>query len=507
MQKKNEINVISSHFIQKNPSILCKIEQFDEEIQILYKFYKKAGQKHVWTFYETLSTEEQITFLKQLKSFDPLNINQILYDAFILNQNISKHHEILPLPLERCASTLTASDEDLSRWKSIGLEHIFHNQVAVIVLAGGQGTRLGTNDPKGCFDIGLPSHKSLFQLQAERIQCLQVLAQFKYSSTTPVNIPWYIMTSHSTRSFTEKFFHQHNFFGLSQENVIFFNQANLPCLSYDGKILLESKGKIAVSPNGNGGIYQALLDSNILNDMLARKIQHIHCFCVDNCLVRVADPVFIGFSIEKDLDVSTKVVRKLNASEKVGLVVLKDGKPSVIEYSEITNDISEAIDESTNDLKFSAANIVNHYFNIRFLLQISTWESKLPYHIAKKKVSFYDIQSEKTIVPEIPNAIKLEKFIFDVFPQVSLNKFGCLEVARTDEFSALKNSQGSKEDNADTSRRDILAQGKRWVEQAHGIIVGNPFDGIEISPLVSYAGENLEFMQDKHYEVLSIIEK
>ncbi|EMR09903.1 hypothetical protein PNEG_01663 [Pneumocystis murina B123] len=480
------------------------MELMEKEVEIFYKIYQKYGQEHVWEFYETFCKKEREEFLKQIKTICPDTFNKILFKT-IQEEDQKVKGEIKPISLDMLGSTIDASQEELSRWMSIGLENIFHNRVAVILLAGGQATRLGTDGPKGCFDIGLPSHKSLFQLQAERIRRLMTLAQIKYNSSMPVSIPWYIMTSNSNRSATEEFFFKYNFFGL-EKNIIFFNQEDIPCFSYTGKFLLETKSKIAVSPNGNGGIYKALLNSNILDDLMVRKIQHIHCFCVDNCLVRVADPIFIGFSIERDLDVSTKVVRKHKASEKVGLVVLKNGKPSIIEYNEIDTKISEALDESSNLLKFRLANIANHYFNIRFLFKISAYESKLPYHISKKKVPFYDIQSKKTIVPETSNAIKLEKFIFDVFSEVSLNKFGCLEVARFDEFSPLKNSLEIEEDNANTSRRDILSQGRRWVEQAHGILIGNPFYGIEISPLVSYAGENLEFMQGKCYQVLSIIE-
>ncbi|KTW26017.1 hypothetical protein T552_03287 [Pneumocystis carinii B80] len=476
----------------------------EKETEILYKIYEKYGQEHVFEFYETLCEKEREEFLKQIKTICPDSFNRILLKA-IKEKDQKMKGEIEPIDLDMLGSTIEASEEELFRWKSIGLENIFYNRVAIILLAGGQATRLGTNVPKGCFDIGLPSHKSLFQLQAERIRRLIRIAQIKYNSSKPVSIPWYIMTSDLNRSATEEFFSKHNFFGL-EKDIIFFNQEDIPCFSYTGKFILETKSKIAVSPNGNGGIYKALVNSNILNDLIDRKIQHIHCFCVDNCLVRVADPIFIGFSIERDLDVSTKVVRKHKASEKVGLVVLKNGKPSIIEYNEIDTKISETLDESSNLLKFRLGNIANHYFNRRFLSKIIEFESKLPYHISEKKVPFYDNESKKTIIPETQNAIKLEKFIFDVFSEVSLNKFGCLEVARFDEFSPLKNSLEIEEDNANTSKRDILLQGRRWVEQAHGILIGNPFDGIEISPLISYAGENLEFMQGKCYQVLSIIE-
>ena len=233
-------------------------------------------------------------------------------------------------------------------------------------MAGGQGTRLGSSDPKGCFDIDLPSKKSLFQLQAERIYKIQDLAR-KYSGLdTPAAVPWYVMTSGPTRKPTEKFFQEHDYFGLPKENIIIFEQGVLPCISNEGKILMESKSKAAVAPDGNGGIYQALLLSEARTDMRKRGIEHIHAYCVDNCLVKVADPVFLGFAATKDVDIATKVVRKRAAKEPVGLIVQKDEKPDVVEYSEIDKEMAEATD-SGDRLKFRAANIVNHYYSFRFI--------------------------------------------------------------------------------------------------------------------------------------------
>jgi UDP-N-acetylglucosamine/UDP-N-acetylgalactosamine diphosphorylase len=299
------------------------------------------------------------------------------------------------------------------------------------------------------------------------------------------------MTSGPTRGPTEKFFQENNYFGLSQDNVKIFEQGVLPCISNDGKILLETKGKVAVAPDGNGGLYNALVVSGVVDDMRKRGIQHIHAYCVDNCLVRVADPVFIGFSAALNVDIATKVVRKRNATESVGLILSKNGKPDVVEYSEIDKATAEELDPKQSDLlRFRAANIVNHYYSFSFLDSIPQWAHKLPHHIARKKIPSADLQSGETVKPEKPNGIKLEQFVFDVFPFLTLDKFASLEVKREDEFSPLKNAPGTGEDDPDTSKADIMTQGKRWVEAAGAIVVGDKADvGVEVSPLISYVSK------------------
>ena len=224
--------------------------------------------------------------------------------------------------------------------------------------------------------------------------------------------------------------------------------------------------------------------------MRKRGVQHIHAYCVDNCLVKVADPVFIGFATSKDVDIATKVVRKRNAKEPVGLIVLKNGKPDVVEYSEIDKATSEAKDPKQQDLiKFRAANIVNHYYSFRFLETIEQWVHELPHHVARKKIPCIDIESGETIKPEKPNGIKLEQFVFDVFPMLELEKFASLEVKREDEFSPLKNAKGTGEDDPDTSRKDVLAQGTKWAQNAGATVVSegdSSISGVEVSPLISY---------------------
>lgn len=219
-----------------------------------------------------------------------------------------------------------------------------------------------------------------------------------------------------------------------------------------------------------------------------RGIEHIHAYCVDNCLVKVADPIFIGFSASKNVDIATKVVRKRNAKESVGLILQKNGKPDVVEYSEIDDETAEAKDAKNSELlKFRAANIVNHYYSYKFLESIPEWAKKLPHHVARKKIPHVNTETGETVKPEKPNGIKLEQFVFDCFPFLSLDQFACMEVKREDEFSPLKNARGTGEDDPDTSRLDIMTQGKKWLQAAGATVVSeDPKAGIEVSPLISY---------------------
>lgn len=487
-------------------------EPSESDLKELREKYEKADQDHVFAFYDELDVEGKASLFEQLQTFDPDHIN-VLADKAINPPKSSEDKQepsIEPLPESATASLLDSKSEDTEKWYNTGLGLIANNKVAVVLMAGGQGTRLGSSAPKGCFDIGLPSKKSLFQMQAERIWKIQHLARQHSGPDAIAAVPWYVMTSGPTRAPTQKFFEENDYFGLPKENVIIFEQGVLPCISNEGKILMETKSKVAVAPDGNGGIYQALLMSNARTDMRKRGIEHVHAYCVDNCLVKVADPVFVGWAAAKDVDIATKVVRKRSATEPVGLIVLKDGKPDVIEYSEIDQDTREAKElHDSGLLKFRAANIVNHYYSFRFLETIEEWSHKLPHHVAKKKIPFMDTESGKTVKPEKPNGIKLEQFVFDVFPFLELKQFASLEVDRKEEFSPLKNAKGTGEDDPDTSRKDIMQQGSRWVEAAGATVVSEKEDveGVEVSPLISYGGEGLQFLKGREIKSPAVIEK
>ena len=482
----------------------------DQEYNELKEKFDKAGQGQVLDFYDELQPGDKGALYLQLQPIDPEHVNKLADTALHppKEDSESQKPKLEQLPEEATTSTIDSEEDALKKWYDDGLKLISENKVGVVLMAGGQGTRLGSSDPKGCYNIGLPSEKSLFQLQAERILRLQFLAGKHYEKEDVV-VPWYIMTSGPTRKPTETYFEKNKYFGLNRNNVLFFEQGTLPCIDMEGKILLDSKSKVSVAPDGNGGLYQALVSGGIVEDMGKRGIQHIHAYCVDNCLVRVADPTFIGFAAEKKVDIATKVVRKRNAKESVGLILQKNGKPDVVEYSEIDADTAEAKDmKDSSLLKFRAANIVNHYYSYSFLESIPEWAHKLPHHVAKKKIPYVD-KDGKQIKPEKANGIKLEQFVFDCFPFLSMDKFACMEVKREDEFSPLKNAPGTGEDDPGTSKRDILQQGRRFLEGAGATVTSEKEDdsGVEVSPLISYGGEGLEFLKDREIKAPAVIEK
>jgi UDP-N-acetylglucosamine/UDP-N-acetylgalactosamine diphosphorylase len=351
-------------------------------------------------------------------------------------------------------------------------------------MAGGQGTRLGFAHPKGMYDVGLPSHKSLFRIQGERIRKLQELA--KQLTGKDGQITWYIMTSEHTMQPTKAYFKEHDFFGLRDEDIIMFEQGSLPCFDFDGNILLDEKHHISKAPDGNGGLYRALRDKGILADMNRRGVKYLHAHSVDNILIKVADPIFVGYCAKQNADCAAKVVEKSHPNEAVGVVCVVDGKYQVVEYSEITQKTAE-MRNNDGRLTFSAGNICNHLFSADFLNKIgSTYEKELKLHVAQKKIPFVD-NSGKRIQPEKPNGIKIEKFVFDVFEFAE--NFVTVEVPRDEEFSALKNADSAGKDCATTARNDIYNLHKKYIENAGGRVEGVE---IEISPMLSYGGEGLE---------------
>jgi len=317
------------------------------------------------------------------------------------------------------------------------------------------------------------------------------------------------MTSGPTRKPTVAFFEKNHHFGLNPKNIIFFEQGTLPCLTMDGKILLDSKSQVAVAPDGNGGLYAALRapispasgsTHNVINDLESRGIVYVHAYCVDNCLVRVADPVFVGYSISKQADCAAKVVRKIAPTESVGVVAMRGGRFSVIEYSEISREQAEQ--KEGEQLAYRAANIVSHIYTTELLKQVESFEEKMPFHIARKKIPHVDPNSGEHIKPTKPNGMKLEMFVFDVFPFAK--HMMVLEVERKEEFSPLKNAPGTGSDDPQTSRRDLLSQQKRFLERA-GATVESETE-IEVSPLVTYAGEGLSGIKGAKYTRSGIAE-
>uniref|UniRef100_A0A8C1R0L1 UDP-N-acetylglucosamine pyrophosphorylase 1, like 1 n=1 Tax=Cyprinus carpio TaxID=7962 RepID=A0A8C1R0L1_CYPCA len=467
-----------------------------------------AGQSHVLQFWAELSAEESNALLEEISKLQP---EELLEHCRAAAEAASRHSSadgrldarMKPVPPEFIGSVRKSEKEKLQIWGDEGFLQISQDKVAVLLLAGGQGTRLGVPYPKGMYSVWLPSGKTLYQIQAERIQKVQELANVKHG--TRCTIPWYIMTSEFTLEPTEKFFKDNEYFGLCPSNVVMFEQRMIPAVGFDGKIILEKKNKIAMAPDGNGGLYRALVDNKILEDMERRGVEYLHVYCVDNILVKMADPVFIGFCVNKGADCGAKVVDKAYPAEPVGVVCSVDGLYQVIEYSEIRPETAE-LRGPGGELLFSAGNICNHFFTRDFLKDVAEYfESQLKQHVAIKKVPFVDGEGN-LVKPTKPNGIKMEKFVFDVF-QFS-KKFVAFEVLREEEFSPLKNADGAPLDTPTTARRSLLAQHYRWALAAGGNFLDEQDKPIppkhsmsqnedppvicEISPLVSYFGEGLE---------------
>lgn len=370
-----------------------------------------------------------------------------------------------------------------------GLELIAEGSVAVLCLAGGQGTRLGSNGPKGMFNIGLPSGKSLFQLQAERISRIQILAaHVAHHSKHDIThkIPWLILTSPATDAKTREFFQEKSFFKLAPQQVYFVVQDELPCLTEEGKIILNDDFEAAMAPNGNGGLFTALVKSGVLKQLTAQGVAYIDTYCVDNALARVADPHFIGLADLKNADVCGKVVSKSYPHEKVGVFAIRDGRTEVVEYSELDPQEASATDPETGSLKYNWSNISSFCFTPDFIMRAKAdLERSGRYHIARK---------------EIPSAegpvkgIKLESFIFDPLPLA--NNLILMEADRSAHFAPVKNANGSGADTPDSAKDAVLSLHRRWVE-AWGGKVEIPFGGgPEISPTKSYLGESLDYAVD-----------
>ncbi|KAE8751566.1 hypothetical protein FOCC_FOCC001813 [Frankliniella occidentalis] len=451
----------------------------------------KHGQEHLLRFWPQLDDTRREELLRDIQSVDVEEVCAYFARTVrtLEEQQQKLDDRMQPIPPELSGSLQRSSPQELETYRAEGLGLIASGKVGVLLMAGGQGTRLGVDFPKGMYDIGLPSHKPLFQIQAERIRRVEQLAQEATGKKGCVT--WYIMTSGQTMEPTLAFMRKHKYFGLNSANVKLFEQGMLPCFSMDGNIILDSPSRLSKAPDGNGGIYRALRDCGMLDDIEQRGICCLHAHSVDNILVQVADPIFIGYCSLKGAQCGVKVVPKAYPTEAVGVVCSVDGKYQVVEYNEITQATAERRNED-GELTFSAGSICNHYFSSQFLRGfLNDHEKSLPLHIAKKKIPYVD-ENGVQVKPDKPNGIKMEKFVFDVFPFT--DSLVVWEVLRNEEFSPVKNADSAEKDCPRTARQDIINLHISYVEKAGGKILPGP-DGstvCEISPLLSYGGEGLE---------------
>ena len=444
--------------------------------------FDAAGQGHVFRFFDELTPEGQDALVAQAASID-LEELAGLVDTLVLGSggHDAGFEDMTPCPYV----PLPESGGDAAQWeraKVTGEDAIRAGRVAAFTPAGGQGTRLGFDGPKGTFEVTPVAKKSLFQVFAEKI----LAASRRYE----VEIPWFIMTSTGNHDATVAFFEEHDYFGLDAKNVTHFQQGTMPAVDYDGKIMMSGKGEIALSPDGHGGSLRALVRTGSVAELEARGIDCVAFFQVDNPLVRCIHPEFIGFHLEAGSELSNKACLKAYPSEKVGVFVQRNGRSEILEYSDLPDELAEATDDDGN-LLYRAGSIAIHVFSRDLIERVGAGSDpsvKLPFHRADKKVPTIDADGNP-VQPSEPNGVKFEMFGFDAL--AFAENPVVIETSRADEFSPVKNAEGV--DSPESSRQDQLRQFARWARAA-GLDVqtddtGLPAVDFEVSPGFAMSAE------------------
>ncbi len=405
------------------------MKKYEEIKEIL----KKNNQEQLLVCYDKLDTEGKEKLLNQISDIDFKQINT-LYENTKNNKNTNSKDDLIE-PIDYVdESKLT--EEEYNNYKNVGENIIKTKKLAVLTVAGGQGTRLGFKGPKGKYDIGLDTHESLFELICKPLK----EANEKYG----VIIPWYIMTSNENNEETVSFFKENNYFGYPEKEVKFFIQGEIPMISEDGKILVNEEGFVKLAADGHGGVFKSMVRSGVLKDLNARNVDWLVIGPVDNPLINMADPIFLGVTASKNCMAAGKSVVKANPEERVGVFCKRNKKPSVIEYTEISQEMCNLRDKN-GELVFGESNVNCNLFNMKRINEVA--ENELPYHAAHKKADYID-ENGKLVVAEKPNAYKYETFIFDAFE--SMESMAILRVKREEEFAPVKNAEGV--DSPATSR-------------------------------------------------------
>jgi UDP-N-acetylglucosamine/UDP-N-acetylgalactosamine diphosphorylase len=436
--------------------------------------WEQAGQGHVFRFWDELSEAERLSLLEQAREIDLLEIGHLTGSLVQGHAAAVDLSHLDPAP----HIALPEHGGDAAAWagaRLAGEEALRAGRVGAFTVAGGQGTRLGFDGPKGTFPATPVTKKPIFQVFAEKIRA----AELRYRC----RIPWCIMTSHINQEATVSFFEQHRFFGLSPGQVRFFRQGRMPAVDEGGRILLEGKAAIALSPDGHGGSLRALVRSGALDALERDGIDVLSYFQVDNPLVRCVDPAFIGHHLLGGSEMSSKMVPKAHSKEKVGNFCLQDGKLVVIEYSDLPDDLAEKRRED-GSLTFLAGSIGIHLLSTAFIRRVGGGAAGavMPFHKARKKIPTLD-EAGQPVKPDRPNGVKFEMFVFDAIPFARSPLV--VETRREDEFSPIKNAEGP--DSARTCRDDQVRQFARWLRAA-GVDLptdpsGLPGFAIEVSPL------------------------
>ncbi len=392
---------------------------------------KRYGQEHVLKYYAELPDEQRNTLIEQIDRTDFTVIGQAA--------ETGKRGTIAPIK----AMTIPEIDMGRERFERIGMEAVKAGKLGAVLLAGGMGTRLGSDAPKGMYDIGISKPVYIFQRLIENLM--------KVVEKAGNYIQLFVMTSEKNHDATVGFFKEHDYFGYDKDYIAFFKQDMAPAADFDGKVYMEAKDSIATSPNGNGGWFLSMKKSGLLELVEKRGIEWLNVFAVDNVLQSIADPVFAGAVLEGGYSVGSKVIRKVNPQEKVGVMCTEDGRPSIVEYIELTEDMLTQRDEN-GEYAYNFGVILNYLFRVDKLVNLL--ERKLPYHKSAKKIPYIN-EAGELVKPEEPNGYKYEQFILDMIQMLD----SCLpfEVVRGKEFAPIKNKTGV--DSVESARELLRKNG------------------------------------------------
>ncbi len=452
-----------------------------EKMQVIKKLLKKNGQDHLLAFFESLHPEQRRDLLAQLERLDWAKIAEWVANYVKKAPSAGIPDEILPPEFYPAKPSDAAQQAKYAEAAELGKKLLSAGKAAAFVVAGGQGTRLGFPGPKGNLQISPVRNKTLFSIFAETIAAVSE----KYKTA----VSWYVMTSPLNHSETIEIFQKNQYFGLDSDNVMLFQQGTLPNFGFDGRILLAEKGKIATSPDGHGGSLKALYESGAIEDMKKRGVEFISYWQVDNPLINIFDPLFIGLHALDNAQMSSKTVIKTGPFEKVGNFCVADGKLTVIEYSDLPDELARK-QNPDGSLVFQLGSIAIHIISTSFVEKLNAKGFSLPIHRAVKKIPYIDSQG-KRIEPDEPNGVKLETFVFDALP-LAANSI-ILETIRKEVFAPTKNAAGT--DSVETTRQMMIDRAAGWLESA-GIEIprkpdGSPDCTLEIAPGFALCKEDI----------------
>ena len=442
----------------------------------LLALLRPHGQEHLLAFWDELDSRQRDSLARQIEGIDFALIRRLRESRDEQGNMRAMAARAVPPPAFRLDTAQNAFTLEQARQRAG--EALAAGQLGTILVAGGQGTRLGFDHPKGMFPIGPLSDKTLFQIHVEKI----IAAGRRHG----VRIPLYLMTSPVTHEETVAFFAAHDRFGLAEEDLIVFCQGSMPAVdAQTGRVLLEAPGRIALSPDGHGGILAAMAKSGVLDDIQQRGIRHLFYFQVDNPLIDICGREFVGYHLLSGSELSTQVIDKRDPLERVGNVVKVDGKLMVIEYSDLPDEAAVRRN-ADGSLAIWAGSVAVHVIDAALLRRLADEVDALPFHVARKRTPYVDAVGAR-IEPTEPNAMKFERFVFDLMPRARAAIV--VEVDRRRAFAPLKNAPGANEDTPEAVRTQMAALARDWLRQA-GVEVDDDVV-VEISPLFAIDAEEL----------------